>query len=394
LTDPEQTPSDLSEQKIIADLESGETLTAKTAQLPKSAPRSSSVGGSMTSGMNAVLETAALMHASGQAEAARDVLEQAIETEPETAKVALVWLALLDIYQQIGDKDSFDRWGMEYAIRFEQSPPVWVARNLPTKTVPSTLKEKERTYVIVLNGDIALANIELLGPIIQARKDLSYDLYRLDMAGTKLVDDGGATKLAKELAEARQKLNHIVLEPWPKAVIGELTAKVREKDDKDGSGYWQLLLELLQWRGDEKAFDQYALEYAIRFEVSPPVWAPKPPKKHDDKGDEDREGVATQADRGPLIAAPNVWVWSGILQGGRSPQLEAFKAFVNQYDTIIVDMHDVLRVDFAFGGALVNIIARAEAAHKKVRFIRTSPMVLSLLLLVGVSPRAFSRRRG
>ncbi len=382
----------LSGEEDIIDRESGQTLTADTVQLPRATPRgASSVGGSMTSGMNAVLETAALMHASGQAEAARDVLEQAIETESETAKVALVWLALLDIYQQIGDKESFDRWGMEYAIRFEQSPPVWVARNLPQKPASPSLKEENRTRVIVLNGEISLANIELLGPIIQSRKESAGDLYRLDMSQTKLVDDGGASNLAKELADARRDFKQIVLEPWPKEIVAALTKKVHEKKDKEGQGYWQLLLELLQWRGDEKTFDHYALEYAICFEVSPPIWAPKPVKE--DKKNEDREAVVTAAERSPVAAAPNVWIWSGILQGGRSPQLEAFKVFVNQHDTIIVDMHDVLRVDFAFGGTLVNIVARAEAANKKVRFIRTSPMVLSLLLLVGVSPRAFSRRR-
>jgi anti-anti-sigma regulatory factor len=60
---------------------------------------------------------------------------------------------------------------------------------------------------------------------------------------------------------------------------------------------------------------------------------------------------------------------------------------------IIVDMHDVLRVDFSFGGALVNQVSRAEAAKKSVRFIRTSPIVLSLLLLVGLPSRMFSRHR-
>jgi ABC-type transporter Mla MlaB component len=368
----------------------GETLTAKTAELSRVTPRGlSSVGGSMSSGLNAVLETAALMHASGQAEAAKEVLEQAIATEPETAKVALVWLALLDIYQQTDDKESFDRWGMEYAVRFEQSPPVWASRCLPKENKP--LLKEESYSVVALSGEIALSNIELLEPLIKARKEASNNMCRLNLSNAKLVDEGGAKKLAKELATVRERFENTSLEPWPKTLIAMLTKKARENKEKEGQGYWMLLLELLQWHRDEKAFDHYAVEYAVRFEVSPPIWAPAKalvktlPEK-------DEEVIVSSANI-PIPSAPNVWVWSGVLQGSRSPQLDAFKDFVNLHDTIVVDMHDVLRVDFAFGGALANQVARAEASKKKIRFIRSSPMVLSLLLLVGFPPRVFSRKR-
>ncbi|MDR2711128.1 MAG: hypothetical protein LBB65_07400, partial [Burkholderiales bacterium] len=123
------------------DTEARQTLTA-VGQLPRIAPRSHSVGGSMSSGsgLNAVLETAALMHASDQLEAARSVLEEAIATEPETAGMPLVWLALLDLYQQSGNQTAFERYGMEYAVRFEQSPPVWVPRvSLASKRRPANV---------------------------------------------------------------------------------------------------------------------------------------------------------------------------------------------------------------------------------------------------------------
>ena len=41
-----------------------------------------------------------------------------------------------------------------------------------------------------------------------------------------------------------------------------------------GEGYWILLLELLQWQNDHRAFEDRAIEFAIAFEVSPPSWEP------------------------------------------------------------------------------------------------------------------------
>jgi anti-anti-sigma regulatory factor len=370
---------------------SGHTLTPDTRLLPRVPPRSAAwVGGSMSSGLSAVLETAALMHASGQSDAARSVLEEAISSEPDTAKIPLVWLALLDIYQQTGDKEAFERWGMEYAVRFEQSPPVWVARNIDKDDQKAHGKKKNETFPIVLQGDISGDASAIVAQLQSIVSTVSPDtIYRLDLRQTALVDDTGAAVLAQELARARRKLQKTIISPWPEKLVASLKHKIKHSAEKEGQGYWLLLLELLQWRGEESVFERCAFDFAVRFEVSPPSWSPVQPEMLEKQRNEtlQTEDAISQS------PSPNVFVWSGVLQGNRSPKLEAFKQFVATHDMIIVDMHDVLRVDFSFGGALVNQVSRAESAKKSVRFIRTSPIVLSLLLLVGLPSRMFSRHR-
>jgi ABC-type transporter Mla MlaB component len=347
----------------------------------------------MSSGLSAVLETAALMHASGQSDAARTVLEEAISSEPETAKIPLVWLALLDIYQQTGNRDAFERMGMEYAVRFEQSPPIWVARNESSNETAAITSEKKTDNVpIFLRGDVVEDCKELKTQIDKVLENvLPETIYRLDLRQVTLVDEKGAAILGDLLRVARQKLQKTIIGPWPEKLVAALKTRIKQAPGKKGQGYWLLLLELLQWRGEEEVFERCAFDFAVRFELSPPAWSPVKPEileRQRKEGDHVEDPLGFE-----IEPAPNVLVWKGAMQGNRAPQLEEFKTFMGTHDTIIVDMHDVLRVDFAFGGALVNQVSRAETAKKVVRFIRTSPIVLSLLLLVGLPSRMFSRHR-
>ncbi|MDR0250322.1 MAG: STAS domain-containing protein [Burkholderiales bacterium] len=380
------------------------TLTA-VEQMPRIAPRPHSVGGSMSSGsgLNAVLETAALMHASGQLEAARTVLEEAIATEPETAAMPLVWLALLDLYQQSGSQIAFERYGMEYAARFEQSPPVWVQRvSLATGQRPSgdgaSSKVEVTSARIQLNGKIAAANKTLMEPLLYILDAPEKEAYQVDLTYLELSDEEGALYLAQVLAKVRRLQLNIVLDPWPQALLEETKERAADTVGREGAGYWQLWLELLQWQQDETLFEVCALDFALRFEVSPPAWEPargrslQQPTATAETTKTAKTVITADAQEEALLP-PNMIVWRGVLQGAHAPQLAAVKERLPLYDKLVIDMHDVPRVDFSYGGALANLVARAEGAKKQVIFIRTSPMVLTLLLLVGIPPRAFRRRK-
>ncbi|MDR2710567.1 MAG: STAS domain-containing protein, partial [Burkholderiales bacterium] len=222
------------------------------------------------------------------------------------------------------------------------------------------------------------------------------EAYQVDLARAELIDDEGAWHLAQVLAKVRRLQLNIVLEPWPKILLNETREYAISTAGKEGEGYWQLWLELLQWQQDETLFEVCALDFALRFELSPPAWEPargrvvQQPATLPEPVVKDIAIANAQEDAG---LPPNMIVWRGVLQGAHAPQLAAFKERLPLYDELIIDMHDVSRIDFSYGGALANLVARAEGAKKRVIFIRTSPMVLTLLLLVGIPPRAFSRRK-
>ncbi len=79
-------------------------------------------------GLCAVLENAALLFASGQAPAARALLEQGVASDHDTKQSPLAWLALFDLLQRAGDRAAFDQHAFSYSVQFERSAPTWEAR--------------------------------------------------------------------------------------------------------------------------------------------------------------------------------------------------------------------------------------------------------------------------
>jgi anti-anti-sigma regulatory factor len=249
---------------------------------------------------------------------------------------------------------------------------------------------------IQLDGKITAANKRLTEPLLCILDAPEKEAYQVDLAHLSLSDEEGALHLAQVLAKVRRLQLNIVLEPWPQALLEETKKCALDADGKEGEGYWQLWLELLQWQQDETLFEVCALDFALRFEVSPPAWEPargRPLQQPAAAPEPAKTEKAVAADVQEAALPPNMVVWRGVLQGAHAPQLEAFKERLPLYDELVIDMHDVPRVDFSYGGALANLVARAEGAKKQVVFIRTSPMVLTLLLLVGIPPRVFRRRK-
>src|SRR5690606_41750980 len=72
------------------------------------------------------LEEAAILYANDQVTAAIAALEPTLADAGRTPGFdRLVWLVMLDLCQFAGDKQRFDAVSVDYAARFETSPPVW-----------------------------------------------------------------------------------------------------------------------------------------------------------------------------------------------------------------------------------------------------------------------------
>ena len=97
---------------------------------------------------------------------------------------------------------------------------------------------------------------------------------RLDLGSLTGADDAGAKLLADALAQLRKRQYPLALQ-HPEKIRNALEHSVVQGRDA-GEGYWILLLELLQWQNDHKAFEDRAVEFAVAFEVSPPSWEPPP----------------------------------------------------------------------------------------------------------------------
>lgn len=333
-------------------------------------------------GLCAVLENAALLFANGQDVAARELLDQGVQTDADTKVSPLAWLALFDLTQRANDRSAFDQLSMQYVLQFERSAPAWDER-----VKPSTDDKHGGGGYIAVTGKLSSGTSAQLEGLKRALEKC-VPRARVDLSSVTGFDDAGAKVLAADLARARSQRMDLALQR-PEKLVAALEAAVANGKE-GGEGAWLLSLELLQWQHDQVKFDERAVEFAVAFELSPPSWEP-PPRT----GDKDASPASVKLSVDTPEPAPaerdNI-VWEGVLAGAMPQQLARLADVAQSASVAQIDMTAVDRVDFIFAGSLLNAITRIETLGKAVQIIGATPIVRALLLLIGISPRHFVKK--
>jgi anti-anti-sigma regulatory factor len=327
-------------------------------------------------GLCAVLENAALLYAAGQPEPARATLAEGIRDDHDTKLSPLAWLAMFDLLQRANQRAEFDQFALQYVVQFERSAPGW--EESATNAVPNNAVAGG--YVAPAGKLSASSGAQLAG--LRRAIEKRVPNARLDLSSVLSFDDAGAHLLADLLAEARRNRVTLAVERPEKLVAAADAIVKRGKDG--GHGAWLLSLELMQWRHEQAAFDDRAVDYAVTFEVSPPSWEPPPPVAA-------KVAVAAPAPVQTSLDA-EAFPLCGLLVGSNVPQIAAFGDYAHRHDIVVVDMAGVERIDFVCAGAFLNSIGRVEGQRKSVQIVGASPIIRALLLLIGVSPRHFVKK--
>ena len=329
-------------------------------------------------GLCAVLENAALRFASGQAQVARELLEEGIENDADAKLSPLAWLALFDLLQREGDRAAFDALSLKYVVQFERSAPAWV-----TKANASAGPRAAGGYVAITGRLTAASEKQLEG--LRRAVARKAEATRVDLMSLQSFDDVGARMLADALGEGRRAKVALQVQQGPK--LAQALEEALKSGRDAGEGAWLLALELLQWSNDRAAFEDRAVDFAVTFELSPPSWEPPMPVAAG-------SASAAAADAGGNGEAidPEVTQWTGVLSGSLAPQLGKLADCAHGRPLAVVDMSGVERIDFVCAGAFLNLISRIEAQRKAVQIVGVTPIIRALLLLLGVSPRHFVKK--
>ena len=322
-------------------------------------------------GLCPVLENAALLYANAQAAQARQVLEHGVVNDSDTKGSPLAWLALFDLLQRANERSAFDQLALQYVVAFERSAPAWEERGPQSR--PGGRPPPGGYFA--LSGKLSATNAPQIEHMLAATKRQSQ--VRHDHGSLTGADDAGADLLARALAQVRKRQYMLGLQ-HPEKILRALEGAVKQGRSA-GEGYWMLLLELLQWQNDRATFEDRAVDFAVTFELSPPSWEPPPDGHAAAPAD-----TAAASDDGPEMLA-----FQGTMAGSSDPQLAKLAEFREGRSVIPIDMAAVERVDFVCAGALLNAITRAESQRKTVQIAGASPIIRSLLLLIGISPRHF-----
>lgn len=317
----------------------------------------------MDSGVGAAFEEAAVLYANGNVEDAEKVLNAVLD-DPSAQAGEGLWMMLLDLYKLTGQRERFESRVLDYATRFERSPPPW--EDLSSQ---AARPRSDVAPLINLSGKLtgqAAAQFQQIGVI--GRKS---GAIRIDLSRLRSVDEDGCRlflQLLQSLAADRVKISVLKPSQLVNMLEGQIAAGRAENRDA-----WLLLLDMLQYAGEQERFEQFAVDYAITFEESPPSWMP-------------RAQVAMTATQVGADAekTPDGFRLEGEIAGAQAEGIRKLAAYAAERQRVDVDCSNLRRMDFVSAGTLFNILATLQTQGKLVVLHKVNAMVAALLRVMGV----------
>src|SRR5258708_26234290 len=338
------------------------------------------------SGTLPVAQEAAVLFAANHAEAAVLVLKAEIkEAAGRSNKQA--WLMLFDLYQTASNREEFDALAMLYTVKFEQSPPMWAEAG-EAAGEPRRNQSRERKDFFALKpaagGELA-AEIEKFLAFAEDQGSV-----RLDVAKVAAISPEEAVLLASALGHLRKK--HVPM--WFnsfESLEKVLRAAINEKSPEEQRPYWTLLFEVYILQGRMEEFEELGLEYAVAFEISPPSWEVY----------ENKVSAAAKAASAPAPAAAAArpgapeagYALRSVVSAGHANPIAEMNAHAAARTEVVVDMSNVLRIDFGYMSTFFDVIKAIQLAGKRVILAELSELNAALLEALGVNRYAILVRR-
>ena len=313
---------------------------------------------------SSVVEEAAVLYANNQTGEAMKVLRHALKSSPSDQRNPRVWLMLLELYQIEGMRSEYDALGLEFAVRFERSPPA----PKQTQAQRQSSTPQGTGAFLPLSGLVSSQIKPKIDDAYKAAKQKK--ALRIDAARAKEVDGAGAAEvlqLLQSLRRAKVELTVAGLPHFAALLQAHVAAQTKEKN------IWLLLLELYQIQGLREEFENTAIDYAVNFELSPPSWETVT-----------QVAVQAHAEEPENKPEPRHFMLEGAMAGANDRQLGELSTFMQDRSGVTINMANLSKIDFGCAGALLNMLSEFRKSGKAVRITEANELVLALLRVLGV----------
>lgn len=315
-----------------------------------------------------VIEEAAILFANGQTDMVEHVLQNAIAEDAAGHAPLTVWAMLFDLYQITGKRTEFENLSIDYANKFETSPPAWVESAPESQTAPTPAKGV--TPTIPFAGKLDANIIKQL----ERAQNLAENnrILRLEFIRVTEVDPIGCGILLSVLKKLQKSGHDLIL-------VGalELTEKIRailEVGRRNETEVpWLLLLEILRLLNLEKDFEETSIDYCVTFEVSPPAFAPPNNK------------VTTALEENiPAKSVSEHFMMPPVIEGRTEQLIAAITGYAVNRNPAILDCSRLTRVDFGAAGQLLTGLAPFVAKGAVLELHNVNHLVAALFNVMGL----------
>src|SRR6185436_2164064 len=151
--------------------------------------------------------------------------------------------------------------------------------------------------------------------------------------------------------------------------------------------FWQLLFEILIIEGKSAEFEELSLEFAVAYEMSPPIWEVYV----------NTVSAAVKSSVAKAVAAANPsengFPLKGVISVASANQIGELNAHAASRTEVTLDMGKVSRIDFHYTGHFLDLVKTFQLAGKRVILANLSELNAALLEAIGANRYAILVRR-
>lgn len=342
-------------------------------------------------------EEAAIAFANGDvagAEAA--LLELLAQRAAQPDHQQSVWLALFDLYRAAGLAERFDVLAIDFADQVGRSAPLWFS--LPAQLglsghaaqTPAQEPEGVRAWRWMAPAVVTRQSVATL----QAAKERATAPWTLIWTALERIEADAVPLFERVVGEWMQTPGQIQFLD-AQVLVQYLQAQTVSGDREASVDGWRLRMAVLRLMEQHDSFELAALDYCVTYEVSPPSWA-QPRSSYVDGPAVDAAAVDTAAvdtaAAGAAAATPTRnrkrACLSGCIASDATPWLEALEAQAQAGVPLVVDCSQLIRLDFAAAGSVLNWSAHMQARGHDLCFDRPHQLAAVFFGMIGISEHA------
>lgn len=318
-----------------------------------------------------ILEEAAILFATGQVKVAEHMLRSVIDLDNLGNATPIAWFMLFDLYQIEQNQYAFESLSLDYAGKYETSPPVW-RNSEQALDLDDEVADTKATPGLIFPSQLDGEIIKLL----QKLNNLSEQskVLRLDFGRVKAVDPVGCGLLLRAIRNLKKSKHDLVL-----VAAQNLTAQIQNilevgrRDETEAP--WLLLMEILQLLQMKEAFEETSIDYCVTFEVSPPAYE-APANK-----------ITTAVAEAP---PPNTemraegYMMPRTVEGKTEELVAEILDYAKAHDAVILNCKNLERVEFGASAQLLNGLVPISGQGKPIEFTEVNYLVMHLFNAMGL----------
>src|SRR5437879_2397833 len=206
--------------------------------------------------LDPIIEETATFFANGQVVQALAALSRWVSEKDLGASALQAWLMLFDLYQHLGMNAEFEALAMEFAVKFERSPPVWIETG--PRSDPALVTGG--IGYCALTGTLSEASV----PELRKLRDIAEKLHtvRMDCAKLQGLDPPGCRLLRETLASIRDAGREVMI-TGETQLLGLLDEPCQVGKTETDDALWGLLLEVYRVLKLKDMFEETAVNYAV-----------------------------------------------------------------------------------------------------------------------------------